>query len=346
MGKKWNDSRPAEKLLSFYTMLLFSRAPISLSEAAESLECSKQTVGRLADQLEGARYGKLNKSKVGKEVYYNIDKPRRVPAINLNADALAELVLCHEFIQKLLPPAMLKKARQSLNQAAAFLEDPSAGIRDGIGSALVKGLIDYAPFEEILRTFMIAIAERRICRVCYRAKRHLEEKTYEFAPKRLIAFHESIFVLGYIMSPEEPLKPLYPRATLLALHRFLSCQITRLKSDGAPEPEIREQSFFGVFDDNKFPIKILFKASAATYVAERRWSGNQRIEELPNNDIILYAEAGNEKECVSWILSFGANAELLQPAWLREKIKETLADMNRVYGMESGSGGGDEEQRD
>lgn len=333
MGKKWNDSGPAEKLLSFYTMLLFSRAPVSLSYAAASLECSKQTVGRLADQLEGARYGKLNKSKIGKEVYYNIDKPRRIPAINLNAEALAELALCHEFIQKLLPPAMLNKTRQSLKQAEAFLQEPGESIKDGLGSSLVKGPIDYEPFEDILRTFMIAITEQRICEVRYKAKRHQEEKAYEFAPKRLIAFHESIFVYGYIMSPDDRLKPLYSKPTLLALHRFKDCKITKLKSGSVPDYMPVDQSFLGIFAENKFRVKVLFKASAATYVSERQWSKNQVIEDLPNNDIILYADAGNEKECVSWILSFGDAARVLEPGWLRDKIKSVLRGMCDAYGI-------------
>lgn len=331
MGTKWSDSGPAEKLLSFYTMLLFSRTPISLSDAASSLDCSKQTVGRLANQLEGSRYGKLNKSKIGKEVYFSMDKPKRLPAMNLNAEALADLALCYEFIQKLLPPSILHKSRQGLSQAAAFFPESETSIKDGIAYSLAKGPIDYEPFVSIMRNFMLAITEKRICSIVYKAKRHQEEKKHEFAPKRLIAFRESIFVLGYFVTEENPPKQLYPNPTLLAIHRFKSCEIERRKSDNIPEPQISEESFLGIYNEKQFPITVRFSADAATYVAERKWSRKQWIEDLPNNDIILHAEASNEKECIAWILSFGHSAQLLEPPWLREKIGNLLVKMVSMY---------------
>lgn len=331
MGEKWSDSRPAEKLLTFYTMLLFSRNPISLSEVAESLDCSKQTVGRLADQLESSRYGKVNKFKIGKEVYYSMDKPRRIPAINLNAEALTDLALCYQFIQKLLPPAMLRKNLQSLTQAASYLPEPERSIKDGLGASLAKGPIDYGPYEEILRSFIIAISEQRICVVTYKAKRYQEEKSYYFAPKRLIAFHESIFVSGYIVSDNSPPAPLYEAPNLLAIHRFKSCMLEKRKSTNIPDPPLQNELFLGIFHEKEFPIKVRFHAAAATYVAERKWSARQSIEDLPDNGIVLNAYAGNEKECLSWILSFGEKAELLEPSWMREKIRTVIDAMRQNY---------------
>lgn len=331
MGIKWNESGPAEKLLSFYTMLLFSRCPVSLTDAASSLECSKQTVGRLANQLESSRYGKLNKTRIGKEVYFSMDKPRRLPAVSLNAEALADLALCYEFIQKLLPPSILQKTRQGLNQAAALFPDSQDSIKDGIASSLAKGPVDYEPFVAILRNFMLAITENRVCSIIYKAKRHQEEKKHEFAPKRLIAFRESIFVLGYFVNEDLPVTPLYQDPTLLAIHRFKKCDIGKRKSDTIPDPQISEESFLGIYGTKKIPITVRFNANAATYVAERKWSKKQWIEDLPNNEIMLHTEARNEKECISWVLSFGDSAELLEPPWMREKIRDQLSKMLSMY---------------
>ena len=60
MGSKWNrDVKPSERLLALYSMLLFSGRTVSLTELARELECSKQTVRRLARMLPRSRTASL-----------------------------------------------------------------------------------------------------------------------------------------------------------------------------------------------------------------------------------------------------------------------------------------------
>ena len=58
MGKKWSESRPAEKMLSLYTLLLTSSQPVRLTELSRLLNCAKQSVTRLIDQLESSHFGR------------------------------------------------------------------------------------------------------------------------------------------------------------------------------------------------------------------------------------------------------------------------------------------------
>ena len=41
MGKKWSESRPAEKMLSLYTLLLTASQPVRLTELSRLLNCAK-----------------------------------------------------------------------------------------------------------------------------------------------------------------------------------------------------------------------------------------------------------------------------------------------------------------
>ena len=78
MPGKQSCAKPGEKLLALYTLLML-RAPraISLSELAQALECSKQTVLRLLVQLEASGYGKLDAPIVqGREHCYRITTVR------------------------------------------------------------------------------------------------------------------------------------------------------------------------------------------------------------------------------------------------------------------------------
>ena len=65
MGKKWSESRPAEKMLSLYTLLLTSSQPVRLTELSRLLNCAKQSVTRLIDQLESSHFGKIVRHQLG-----------------------------------------------------------------------------------------------------------------------------------------------------------------------------------------------------------------------------------------------------------------------------------------
>lgn len=120
MGKKWDDARPAEKIVSLYSLLLFSGRKWSLKELSEKLNSSKTSVLRLIDQLEGARYGKIIKSKEGRESFYEIDRPSGLPRISLDNEGLQQLALCRDFIWHLLPQSIRKSLSATLALASAF----------------------------------------------------------------------------------------------------------------------------------------------------------------------------------------------------------------------------------
>lgn len=65
--KRNSDATAGEKLLALYSLLLFSEREFSLTELAERLRCSKQTVLRLLDQLEaGAWQGSIRETRNGR----------------------------------------------------------------------------------------------------------------------------------------------------------------------------------------------------------------------------------------------------------------------------------------
>ena len=78
-------------------------------------------------------------------------------------------------------------------------------------------------------------------------------------------------------------------------------------------------------------IRIRFSASQAPYIKQRIWHPSQEIEELDDDAIILSFQAGGMYEIKSWIMSHGANAEVLAPASLREEIIEEIEKNLSTY---------------
>ena len=80
-------------------------------------------------------------------------------------------------------------------------------------------------------------------------------------------------------------------------------------------------------------MKVEFVGFAAGFVAERIWSPDQQLEQLPDGKIHLSFSASSEPELVAWLLSFGDEARLLGPDWLVEKVKEQVVRMKESYGF-------------
>jgi proteasome accessory factor B len=209
--------------------------------------------------------------------------------------------------------------------------EPLAAIRQ-IGGSLSKGRIDYTPFQEILRTMITAITKGLVCSVGYNASIRDEPKDFEYAPKRLIAYHESIRISGWVVSPNESPITLYDKPTNFLLHRITRASLTKRSAKLLPEIDDRPGAF-GLMSDEPFVATVRFDESAATYVAEREWSLDQKIEQESGGGIVLTMTAQNTPEFASWVLSFGAAAEVLSPQWLRSEICERVREMAALYNL-------------
>ena len=332
MGCKHAEAKPAEKLLALFTTLLFSNRSYSLGKLAEMLDCSKQTVSRLLLQMEAAKYGKLFREKQGKEVHYRLLRPEHVPAVSLDGEGLAQLLLCRDFLAHLLPRKMQAQMQKSLEVAVSWLPRGSQKMPGSVATSLAKGHIDYAPYQGYLETLMRAIRSNGICAVRYKKALDKPEREYDYAPRRIVAYHEGIFVLGYLVTVKGTALPLYDEPTPLALHRLKGCTLTRRSSEKVPEVVPPSGDALGFMKTGEpFEVLVRFSPSTATYVAERQWSTNPQVNTCDDGSILLRVQVANEPECVSWLLGFGATAEVLEPGWLRERMAAEVEKMLANY---------------
>jgi len=329
--KKHSEASPGEKLLGLYCLLLYSRRELSLTELAESLTCSKQTIGRLIVQLERTACGQLIRRPRGREAYYALARlEKNLPQLPLDAEGLAQLALCRDFIAHLLPAEMRQKISQTLDQTAAWLP---ANLKSPpeIGLGLTKGGIDYTPHQEKLQTLRQAIAEEKLCAVSYQADRTRAAKSYDFAPKKLLAYQGSLRVSGWITDGRSPARAKYENPVMLSVQRFTKVALLSKSSRGLPPPPM-EEGAFGLMADEVFTAKVKFKDEAAAYVEERTWSAEQNFKHRPDGSLILTFKAQSRLEVLSWALSFGDQAEILGPDWLRAEAVLAVKSLVKVYG--------------
>jgi proteasome accessory factor B len=82
-------------------------------------------------------------------------------------------------------------------------------------------------------------------------------------------------------------------------------------------------SSFGVFQGTgRTVVRVRFQPFAAQLVRERMWHHSQQIKELRDGGLELQLQLGSLEEIERWILSWGDQAEVLEPAKLRQRLAE------------------------
>ena len=77
-------------------------------------------------------------------------------------------------------------------------------------------------------------------------------------------------------------------------------------------------SAFGVVRGVPGKIKIWFSPEVAGYIQERIWHESQAIHQQKDGSIIFEADVAQTPELISWIMSWGARAEVLEPKSLKD----------------------------
>lgn len=321
-----------EKLIGLFVRLLFSGESHSLTDLARMLDCSKQTVLRLIDNIRKAYDINIEETKQGNRSYYRIRKATAsLQNIPLTEAELQSLQLCKSFTQYLVGKKLYEEATQAILKSKTSL---AAGHQVGEChfTAFRPGTIDYTPHHQIIHTLIDAMENHKVCKLTYQSVNSPRPKTYYIKPLKLFSHHDAIYL--HAQKAKEPGKPYRaPKYDpLLAVHRMKAIETTTISFQ--PDKFDFERAFnqqFGIIKDEAFRVEAEFTGWAASFVLERIWSPDQEIVKKGKNKILLKFTASSEPELISWLLSFGEEVTLIKPDWLVKELKSRIAEMADCY---------------
>jgi predicted DNA-binding transcriptional regulator YafY len=244
-------------------------------------------------------------------------------------EAIQHLQLCRDIVYHLLPRGLREEVTNTIRNTTVLLSDfnqRSAALETFV-HAYAKGTIDYTQHQDTLRALLKGMERKVVCQISYQSKKGNPPKKYLIAPMRLIAYHEGLYLKArFEESLETPGKLHDP---LFLIHRILKVELTTRKYQ--IEKNGNGTQSFGLMAGKPFSVRAAFSPAAAQYVSERKWSDDQQIQSHSDGSIILEFTSTSGPEVISWILSFGPEANLLSPEPLRQTISEKISAMAGVY---------------
>lgn len=308
--------------------LIEARHGITLDELAEEGGVTRRTVHRDLNAILEAGYPLISERLCGRKVYRFLTRFKDVPPISFTLQELMTLgflrsqldflegtpfhddmeTICRK-VNSVLPP-----------RYAAHLERIA-----GVSLPLLQGRRDYSRSGEALKVLRDALIYQCRVTIGYRAPGKKRLTSYLLDPYTLIFHRGGLYLLGYAHNRR-------------ALRTFALERISRavkeaerfeLPAEYHPEEQLRNA--FGIVEESAVPVRVRFSAVVAHAVRDRIWHPSQKVEDLDDGGIILSFEAGGSMEIVSWVLSYGRHAEILEPPALRAELKGIVAEMGQMY---------------
>lgn len=304
------DSRGI-RLLRLFQKLMFEGRKHYQSDLADYLECSPQTVSRLIGDIEETVGTGLEIGTKDRRRYYQLKTLASRRTLGLEFEELRYLTICHDLASPHLPQQISERVEKTIFELSTLMADPDYARRDDAQQPQIgfksKGYIDYTDHYKHIESLIDSARKRNVCLVDYKAGSKKDQKTYFYAPGRIVSMNGALYVRGHKVSKGLAEKE---RATTLAIHRIKDVIQTDKKFNF--DATIDDAGSFGMSWHDPKRFRIAFDEKAADYVRERIWSEDQKIEEQEDGGLVLELSTVSERELLAWVWSFGELARVIE----------------------------------
>lgn len=255
----------------------------------------------------------------------------RAPAMELNWEEAMALHLARRFLEPLSSTQFGVAAERAFAKIRAGLGPRALQYLERMAGAIhLAGLAatDYAPKAALLDALTLAIEECRVALLTYQSERSTEPVTREVHPYAWVFHRNWPYLVAYATEHKE--------VRLYKANRMHDAQVTDLRFPRPGQFDVAEYfaGSFGVFRGGNGALQTIcvrFTAAVAQYVAEKQWHPSQQLERQPDGSLLATFRLSATQEFERWVLSFGKQAQILEPKALREAVADELRQMVEGY---------------
>lgn len=317
--------------------LLSQPAGTTISSLCENLDIDKRQAYRVIEtlQFDWKLVIEKDKSIPGGEVRYYLNKEyckrlldMKVLDLNLSLSEIIALYFLKDHLRLYKGTDIEAHIERAFAKLDVFVPEGLGDKLEKVKSLLIadkKFVKDYSEKDEIIDSLTSAIMQQKTCSVEYHSFIDDQVKTFHIDPLTFLESKGGMYLFVRLTK--------YDDIRLLAVERIKNLSATRddYKYPDEFDPEALLESAFGLIYDDPITVKIKFSASQARYIQERQWAKDQKIEKQKDGSIILSMNTSGWFEVKRWLLSYGADAELLAPAEKREELQKEAKKLVKLY---------------
>ncbi|MDA3849715.1 MAG: WYL domain-containing protein [Spirochaetaceae bacterium] len=184
---------------------------------------------------------------------------------------------------------------------------------------------NYSGKEEVLDDLIQAMAEHRCCQVIYHSFWKDEMASFTINPLHLFQRDGGLYFFTTIKD--------YKDIRALAVERIHRLELMD-KTFQAPaefDPQDYLETTFNLTFGEPMDFLIRFSSTQARYIRQKRWAKEQEYIPQKDGSVLLKMRTSGFYDVKRWVMSYGAEAEVLEPIELREDIKNELLRASGNY---------------
>jgi predicted DNA-binding transcriptional regulator YafY len=141
-----------------------------------------------------------------------------------------------------------------------------------------------------------------------------EENRRQVDPYHLTVYDGGYYLVGYCLWRKSE--------RIFAVERIRELKLLSAHFDVRPGFNAEEylKHSWGIIKGELVPVKVIFSHSVARFIRDRLWHPSQKFRESPDG-LEMNLRVADTLEVRRWILGYGNEAEVLEPAALREALR-------------------------
>lgn len=293
---------------------------VTVEEAAADLRCAGRTIWRDLKVLESAGFP-LYDTK-------NADGPRsrwkmsegfrsRLP-LKLGLAELAALLMSRGLLAPLGASVLGPAVASAFQTIESVLSRDALRIieqmREHLGVRALGAKLQL-PAGEHLPKIHAALAGRHTLRMRYYSASRNREDERDVDPYHLTLFNSGLYLVGRCH--------LRNAVRIFAVERMRTVDALRARFETPADFSVETylQGAWGILRGDLVTVRVVFARALAPYIRERLWHPSQKLASLADGRLEMTLQVADTLEVRRWILGYGVQAEVLEPASLREALR-------------------------
>lgn len=253
-----------------------------------------------------------------REGYYNADSKQRLPEFNLTDGEVFALTLGKEMLSQYMGTSFEPVLRGAIEKICNRLPDKVKVDVDDIKCMVKFNPGAIIPVERKMFLDLNRACEKNLpVNVIYFGARKGEVTERRIDPYRILEDRSTWYVVAYCHLRKD--------MRMFALHRIRDWKLCderfRPREDLDIDKWLRS-AFQLEHGDAEQTVTVRFQPLAARYICERNWHHSQKLDKHKDGTCTLEFKTQNLDEVKRWVLTYGSEAEVLEPQALRDMVRE------------------------
>jgi predicted DNA-binding transcriptional regulator YafY len=324
-----NDEPTIARQWRLLRTLCARRHGIVVKDIARELAVSEKTIRRNLKELRQVGFPiQETTGERGCKVWRLADHAV-VPPLSFNYDEAIALYLARPFLEPLAGTALWEAAHLALGKIKSTLSEQAREYLERfprVFGCTTHGNSDYSSKAEIIDALTMAADERNAVMLTYQSQHATEPVTRDVYPYALKRHKGSLYLIAFAVEHEE--------IRHYKVNRIEAADVTRFVFQKPANFDVATYlaDSFGIYggsDDITVVVKVL--SPAARYAMESGWHASQVFTKQRDGSVLVQFQLSSTVEVKGWVLSFGANAVVLEPEAFRAEIAGEIVQMGKFY---------------